>query len=370
MVLTSVKLKNFRVHHSTELNFSNRLNFLVGGNGQGKTSILESIYYLCTTKSFDAKSDSEVVAFGENGFEIFGEIEDLTKDEVMVVYSAEEAKKRYYLNGKLLNRSSEIIGRFPIVLLTPADHAITQGTPGERRKFVDSVLSQASKTYLKNLLDYGKILRQRSSLLNQMRESYNSRTKDELDVWTERLIASGSEIIKQRLRFINEFNPFVTESYSKVMNENEIPGIKYYHLNGYNGENIIEKFKSLLDEKQKDEFRRAANLVGPHRDDFVFTINDINLKTYGSQGQHKTFQAVLRFAEFFYLKSITGKKPVFLLDDVFGELDTNRADKISRYLREVGQAFVTLTDFSNLKFLTKNENDKIITISGSVTANA
>jgi len=151
------------------------------------------------------------------------------------------------------------------------------------------------------------------------------------------------------------------------MNEEEQPGIDYYYLNGFKDLKVKEHFIKLLREKKDDELRRAANLVGPHRDDFIFTINDINLKTYGSQGQHKTYQAVLRFAEFFYLKDITSKTPLFLLDDVFGELDAARAHKISDYLKEVGQAFITLTDFGNFSFLKKDRDDNLIKLnSGKV----
>ena len=343
---------------------------MVGGNGQGKTSILESIYYLCTTKSFETKADSEAVTFGEYNFEIAGDFKDITENKVRVSYLANENKKFYYLNDKQLTRSSEIIGRFPVVLLTPADHSITQGAPGDRRKFVDSVISQASSTYLQTLLEYNKTLRQRSSLLNRMREKTDRQMLRELDAWTEKLVQSGTEIINHRINFINEFYPFVVESYSRIMEENEAPGIVYSFLNNFMGGDIKERFENLLSGRRNDELRRAANLVGPHRDDFILTINNLNLKTYGSQGQHKTFQAVLRFAEFFYLKNVTGKTPIFLLDDVFGELDANRAGSISLYLKEVGQAFVTLTDFANFKFLTKEEDDKAIKLQNGTVAYA
>jgi DNA replication and repair protein RecF len=128
-------------------------------------------------------------------------------------------------------------------------------------------------------------------------------------------------------------------------------------------------FEKILNEKAEDEIRRGTNLVGPHRDDFIFDINGISLKSYGSQGQHKTFQTVLRFAEFFYLKDKTGNIPIFLLDDVFGELDAERAAAISNYLSTVGQAIITLTDFGNSSFLKKGKEDKVIRISmdGNIT---
>jgi DNA replication and repair protein RecF len=364
MILASIKLRNFRIHENVELKFAENLNYIVGGNGQGKTTILESIYYMCTTKSFEAKSDGEVVRFGNEDFEIRGKFIDLTEDDVRVVYNKVETKKIYYLNEKQPRKSSDIIGKFPVVLLTPADHDITQGVPGQRRRFIDSVISQASNTYLKNLLDYNRTLKQRSSLLSKIKEYNSKELMNELDAWTDKLIETGTELIERRIKFIDEFEPYIRDSYFRIMNKEEQPGIDYYYLNGAKELNVKEHFTTLLKEKKEDELRRAANLVGPHKDDFLFKINDLNLKTYGSQGQHKTYQAVLRFAEFYYLRDTTSKTPIFLLDDVFGELDAARAHKISDYLKEVGQAFVTLTDFGNFSFLKKDEEDNLIKLNG------
>lgn len=359
MILTSIRLRNFRIHKNVEYKFSKNLNYIVGDNGKGKTSILESIYYLCTTKSFIAKNDNEVIRFNNNDFEIWGRFNESTEDNVRIIFNLNDSKKYYFLNKKYLSKSSEIVGKFPVVLLTPSDHSITQGVPGERRKFFNSVISQASSTYLKSLLDYNRTLKQRSSLLMRMKEYRNSDMIDELNAWTIKLVNTGTEIIKRRVKFIKEFNTFVKESYSRIMDNLENPNIEYFYLNGYKGNDIKEYFTNAINERREDELRRVANLVGPHRDDFLFTINNVNLKMYGSQGQHKTYQAVLRFAEFFYLKNTTSKTPIFLLDDVFGELDPARAHKISDYLQEIGQAFVTLTDFGKLSFLKKKDTDKI-----------
>ncbi len=271
-----------------------------------------------------------------------------------------ENRKYYFQNEKLISRSSQIIGRFPVVILTPADHAITQGSPAERRKLVDSIISQASSTYLNILLDYNKTLKQRSVVLNQLKENYNKSTLTELDAWTEKLIENGVELIYHRKSFIDRFNNYVLDSYKKIIDGIENPTITYNFLEVDEAVEIRKIFESLIKERKEEEIRRGVNLVGPHRDDFIFKINEINLRTYGSQGQHKTFQTALRFAEFFYLKDTTGKTPIFLLDDVFGELDAYRAGKISEYLKEVGQAFITLTDFADFSFLKKDDKDLII----------
>jgi DNA replication and repair protein RecF len=361
MILDSIYLRNFRIHKDSSIKFSGHLNYIIGGNGQGKTTILEAIYYLCTTKNYNSSSDSELVNFGEGCFEIKGTFRDLTENNVRVFYSKENNKKNYFRDEKQIFRAAAVIGMFPVVILTPEDHSITQGAPGDRRKFVDSIISQASDTYLNYLLDYNKTLRHRASLINQIKETGSRSLYGHLEAWTEKLIATGSEIIKMRKRFVEQFNGFVAGSYKVIMDNAEIPAIEYLSL-GEAGGGEAEKFKYLIEKRRDEEIRRGANLVGPHRDDFIFSINNINLKNYGSQGQHKTFQVVLRFAQFFFLKEATGKTPVFLLDDVFGELDKNRAHKISEYLKSVGQAFITMTDFSNLEHLIKNESDKVINI--------
>ncbi|MGA7719900.1 MAG: DNA replication and repair protein RecF [Ignavibacteriaceae bacterium] len=370
MVLSSIYLKNFRIHQDTQLSFSGQLNYIIGGNGQGKTSILEAIYYLCTTKSSIAKFDNEAVKFRENEFEIIGKFRELTENTTRLFYSLKENKKYCFQNGKQISRSADIIGKFPIVLLAPADHSITQGSPIERRKFIDSVISQASETYLNLLLDYNKTLRHRASLLYRIKEERTKILFDELDAWTLKLINSGSEIIRHRLKFIDEFNIYMHDSYEKIMENIELPEVKYSYLDECVEEKIEVLFKKQIDAKKTDELRRAANLCGPHRDDFVFLINGINLKIFGSQGQHKTFQTALRFAQFFYLKERTGKTPIFLLDDVFGELDKERSQKISEYLKSVGQVFITLTDITNFSFLNREENDSLIYINGGKVAYA
>ena len=367
MILSSINLKNFRSHKDTYLKFSDKLNFIIGGNGQGKTTVLEGIYYLCTTKSNNSKTDIEAVSFNEAGFELNGTFNDLSENKVRIVYSVADNKKYYFKDAKLISRSTDIIGTFPVVILTPSDHSITQGPPSERRKFVDSIISQSSENYLKTLLDYSKTLRQRSALLYQLREEKKTYLLDELDAWTEKLIETGLSIINYRLNFTFNFIKFINTSYKIIIGNDEVPGLRYSYLENYDGSCLREEFKRLIELKRNEEIRRSSNLVGPHRDDYILDINNLSLKTYGSQGQHKTFQVVLRFAQFFYLKEIMGIIPLFLLDDIFGELDTVRSQRISEYLRELGQAFITVTDFTNLSFMKRNEYDQHITLrSGTI----
>ncbi len=362
MKLTRLQLKNFRLHNDTICEFSEHLNFIAGGNGQGKTTILEAIYYLCTTKSMGGASDYEAVTFERENFDIKGLFTELTENEVRVFYDNSIKKKHLFIDNKQFHRASRIIGMFPVVTLTQSDHAITLGSPSDRRKFIDSVISQASKTYLKDLIDFNKILRQRSLLLNQIKETNNKQLFSQLDAWTENLINRGTEIVKHRFEFFSRFNDYLNTAYNKIMQGSEKPEIVYTFLESTEPNKIEELYRNRLDELRDAELRRTTNLVGPHRDDFHFLINGFELKKYGSQGQHKTFQIALRFGEFFYLKDALSKTPMFLLDDVFGELDTFRAMQISSYLGEVGQAFITMTDFTKYDFLNRSELDRIFKV--------
>ncbi|MFH1197955.1 MAG: DNA replication and repair protein RecF [bacterium] len=370
MVLKKLELHNFRLHNQSYFNFSDELNYIIGGNGQGKTTVLEAIYYICTTKSMNQTADSESVTFGETSFEINGFFSNQTLNKVRMFFDVETNKKTVFVDDKQVVRSASIIGRFPVVTLTQSDHAVTLGNPSERRKFFDSVISQSSETYLKILLDYNKTLRQRSSLLSQIKEKPNSNLYEQLDAWTSTVVALGTEIVKHRIDFINRFENYVKDAYFEIMNDKETPWIDYQFLDTVDSEIIAKRFEAALEKMREDEIKRGTNLVGPHRDEFFFKINDRDIRKYGSQGQHKTFQIALRFAQFFFLKDALSRTPVFLMDDIFGELDSHRATRISENLKKLGQAFITMTDFSNTDKLEKSKNDLMIEIREGKIVNA
>ncbi|MCX7798222.1 MAG: DNA replication and repair protein RecF [Melioribacter sp.] len=345
MVLKQIELQNFRLHRNTSLNFSDKLNIIIGGNGQGKTTILEAIYYLCTTKNMHSSSEQEVVTFNESSFQVNGIFQEIIIDKVKLHYDSVKNKKTYFLNDKQLSSATEIIGKFPVVKLTQADHEITQGSPAKRRRFVDSIISQVSQTYLKTLLEYSKILKQRALLLSLIKENKDINLFQQLEVWTDALVIRGVEITKHRKEFIKEFESYLKVAFEKIMDSEELPKINYISILKEE-ENEEKKFRKELETQREEEIRKGANLIGPHRDDYVFYLNERELYKYGSQGQHKTYIVALRFAQFTYIKEKLGRTPIFLMDDIFGELDKYRATKITNYLPEIGQAFITMTDLT------------------------
>jgi DNA replication and repair protein RecF len=351
MKLQFIRLRNFRNHADTEINCAHGCNLLVGDNGQGKTNLLEAIAYLSLTKSVLGSNDSTVLSIGKDFFEIEGRFQSDAgiETDVRAAYSMGE-EKSITLNRERVERFSDVIGLFPIVTLFPEHHAITLGAPADRRKFIDLVLSQASKSYLFDLIEYRRVLRQRNRILQDQRGT-RSDSLSSLYAWDEGLIRHGSRIVSARLEFLESFDARLRQAYEQLVEEPEVPGIHYVSTisensgttdeNGREKEQIDRLFRIVLRETKGDENRVGMTLVGPHRDELSFTLNGLDIRKYASQGQHKTFLIALKAAEFAYLKERRTETPMMLLDDVFGELDDIRTRCLLQFLSTAGQAFIT-----------------------------
>jgi len=323
----------------------------LGDNGQGKTNLLEAIAYLSLTKSVFGSGDATVLAIGKEYFEVEGRFRSDTgiENAVRIVYSAAAGEKSIAIDQERVARFSDVVGLFPIVVLAPEHHAITLGAPADRRKFLDFVLSQASKSYLLDLLEYRRVLKQRNRLLQELKSGRADSLRS-LEVWDEELIRYGSRLLLARLEFIDTFELFVQQAYRELIEGTEEPGVRYLSTIVENEgirkslrlrEDVERVFRDALYEIRNEETRVGITLVGPHRDDLVFTINGLEAQKYASQGQHKTFLIALKAAEFSYLRERRRETPMMLLDDVFGELDESRAKLLLEFLNTVGQTFIT-----------------------------
>jgi DNA replication and repair protein RecF len=350
MKLQLVRLQNFRNHTDTTLDCTEGCNLIVGDNGQGKTNLLEAIAYLSLTKSVFGSSDSTVLSIGSDFFELEGRFQSDAGIETSVrdAYAVAE-EKSVTIDGERVERFSDVIGLFPIVTLFPEHHAITIGAPADRRKFIDFVLSQASKSYLLDVMEYKRVLKQRNRVLQDLRGTRNGLSSS-LDAWDEGLIRHGSRIVSARLKFLESFQHQLQQSYEQLVEEPEVPNINYVSTvgenpetveNGRGKEYIDHLFRAALSETRADESRIGMTLVGPHRDELAFTLDGLDIRKYASQGQHKTFLIALKAAEFAYLKEVRGETPIMLLDDVFGELDDIRTRCLLRFLETAGQTFIT-----------------------------
>lgn len=349
MRLASISLRGFRNHSDITLEFNSGTNVILGDNGQGKTNILEAISYLCLTKSFYASSDTLVLGFDHSTFDLKGIFvsDGGAEYEARVTYELESKEKAFFLSKRRIEPLYTVVGRFPVVILSPEHAPITFGAPLERRKFLDIVISQASAAYAEDVLEYRRILRQRNKILL---DAKSSRTDPNtvLEPWDKQLVHTGARLVYRRKSFIDEFQPYLLSAYRHITDVDELPGMRYLPSPGIdaavNEDEIVGILFSELAEKRREEIQLGTSLVGPHRDEVAFTLNEKDLRKYASQGQHKTFLIALKTAEFFYLKEHRGETPIMLLDDVFSELDTHRTKRVLHFLGDLSQSFITSTN--------------------------
>lgn len=362
MFLARLSLKNFRNHKNSTFEFNKKTNVLLGENGQGKTNVIEGIAYLSLTKSFYATHDAYAVNLGQNLFEVEGIfIKDSYREySVRLAYSLEKREKIYSINKGVVEQLTNVIGRFPLVICSPEHAPITSEGPSERRKFVDLILSQSNATYFKNLIDYRKVLRQRNAILLEGLKSKKN-IDEELEPWTEQLLRHGSYIMLKRKQFIGEFGEFITIAYKKIVNESEEPSLEYEPSidvrDASSDSDIYELFKKKIIEKSNEEKKMGTSLLGPHRDEFKLMINNLDLRGYASQGQHKTFLVAMKIGEFRYLLERCGEPPVLLLDDIFSELDSERSSNLLSYTGTLSQTFITTTNPISFENVLTDQND-------------
>ena len=346
MKISNAHLRSFRNHNETAFEFGSQINVLLGENGQGKTNALEALSFLCLTKSFYASADATVMQQEKKFFEIKSTLEsDEGKEfQVRVTYDDVKKEKKFTINGADVEKFSTVIGMFPVVILSPENNSITFGSPADRRKFIDLVISQSSKSYVEDSIEYRRIVRQRNVILS------NAKGRDcsnEISPWNEMLVKHGSRIVHKRLNFLTEFEPYIAQTYLDIVAERETPKIEYMPTVSVQKKSSLEEIavamETKLTKKKNDELRFQTTLVGPHRDDIHFSLNGLSLKQFASQGQHKTFLIALKVAEFFFLKERCNETPIFLLDDVFSELDEYRSKKILLLAESLGQIFITTT---------------------------
>jgi len=374
MKLGLIRLRHFRNHTDTTIRFASGANMLLGRNGEGKTNIVEAVSYLSLTKSFYAANDSTVCQLGAESFNIEGVIlsDAGIEHHMRVAYDRQQGEKVCTINHARPESLSSVVGRFPIVILSPENSAITFGPPADRRRFMDMVLSQLSRLYLEDILEYRRALRQRNRILGEMRAT-GSRQVSELEPWTLSIVKYGSRIIRRRLAFVQDFRNPLLDSYRKITGANEVPGVSLMTVDGIDSAAELEKIESGMSERigevRNEEFRRGLSLVGPHRDDLALTLNGNNLQRYASQGQHKTMLIALKMAEFALMREQRNEVPIFILDDVFSELDEQRSRNLLEVIRECGQTVITTTEESRFHNAMgwNSENRKFMVYDGVCT---
>jgi len=342
MHLEKILMVSFRNFSAAEATFSSDLNLIYGLNAQGKTNFLEAIYLICLGRSFRVAKNQEMVKKDESFFTIDGNLtlDNKIKKRTVLRY-IRDGKKEISIDRKKLTKHSKIFGQFPIVVMAPDEFKITSGGPSERRRFIDIFLSQVSLSYLTNLQEYNRILKQRNRVLQQIRDG-QAVSETSIEPWTQRLVEVGCEIINARNIFILEFSETLQAIYKKYTESRDI--LKIFIESTVTLRHEIcetEDFYGAFQSVINKEKVLGTTLVGPHRDDLVFKINGMDLRKYGSRGEHKSVLVALKIAEFRYLKLKQDETPIMLLDDCYSELDNLREEKVFKSLKDLGQIFMT-----------------------------
>ncbi len=343
MYLRKLSLTHFKTYGDLTVEFSPKLNCFVGNNGVGKTNLFDSIYYLSFCKSYFNSSDGDIIKHSEDFFLIDGEFvfEDRT-ERIQCAFKPDQ-KKKIRRNDKEYPRLADHIGLIPLVMVSPADGSLIMDGSEERRRYMNSVISQYDRQYLEDLIQYNKALAQRNRILKEF--SRNQHFDDDLLVmWDEKMADIGNRIYGRRKEFVTNLMPIFQNYYSTISCGNESVGLKY--LSQLDDGDTL----SLLRESRIRDRTLQYTTCGIHRDDLILQLAGYPIKTQGSQGQQKTYLVSLKMAQFDFLKRVAGVRPIILLDDVFDKLDAERVTQIIRLVAadHFGQIFITDKDQQHL----------------------
>lgn len=356
MIIKSLELADFRNYENLQISFDKGTNILYGNNAQGKTNILEAIYVSATTKSHKGSKDKEIINFNKEEAHIrtylLKEEEEIRVD----MHLRKNKSKGIAIDGQKIKKAADLMGLLNVVLFSPEDLSIIKNGPAERRRFADMELCQLDNFYLYNLNHYNKIVNQRNTLLKDM--YFNPELKETLNIWDSQLVSFGSKIIERRQQFVSQLCEIIYDIHKRLSGDKEELVIKY------EPDVSIEDFEKVMIINQERDIKLKQTTTGPHRDDFSFMVNGIDIRKYGSQGQQRTAALSLKLSEIELVKKISKSTPVLLLDDVLSELDSNRQNYLLNSIGNI-QTIITCTgldDFINNRF----EINKIFRVTNGI----
>lgn len=336
--LNSISLFQFKNHTAAHFLFHKRITGICGRNGTGKTNLLDAIYLCCFTKSYFGRSDSQLVTTGKAGFRLEAHFSRNGVDEKMVCILRENGKKEFSVNDTAYSRLADHVGLLPCVIIVPDDiDMITGGSEG-RRRFIDGLLSQIDREYLRNLMRYNKLIQQRNALLKQMASSQGANSSL-LEVYDQQLLQPGQYIYEKRRDYMDKMIPLIIAYYAEIAAGAELAGARYESQLHHAGLSNL-----LLKNREKDRILQRTS-VGIQRDDLLFELEDEPFKNRASQGQRKSLLFACKLAAFTLLEMHNGFPPLLLLDDVFEKLDAGRMHQLLQRvcLNNTGQVFITDT---------------------------
>ena len=338
MYCKKVKLTNFRNIEECDIDFCDGINILAGENAQGKTNLLEAIFYASVGRSFRASSINEMILFGKKSAVVSVDYmsEKKARQDNITIHLFSDKKKTVEKNHLRVERLSDIVGSFRSVLFCPEHLSLIKDGPLERRNYLDIAISRISPKYIHSLQRYAYLLKQRNALIKSAQQN-RAAFDATIDLWSEQLAAEAAEISAQRIQFIKRVGNIVSTCFEDMTGKKESVEIIYRgsaSLVGdeyFDKELVKEKYISLLSSSHEREIALGATLWGVHKDDIEIKLNSKNARAYASQGQQRSLALALKLAEGEICKEEFGDYPVFLFDDVLSELDETRRDYMIRY---------------------------------------
>lgn len=340
MYLSHLNILNYKNIRQTELNFNAGINCFVGKNGAGKTNLLDSVYYLSFCKSYFNSIDSQVICHEQDFLVLQGIYQRNSTEEEIYAGIKRNQKKQFKRNKKEYPKLSDHIGLLPLVMVSPGDERLIVEGSEQRRKYIDSVISQCDKTYLDYLIRYNRALNQRNVLVKNSRSNV-ANLESQLEIWDNQLKLLGSFIFEKRTYFINELMPVFQKYYNFISNGNEQVEM-IYHSHHQKGD-LLE----LLKKSREKDMVLGYTTKGIHRDDLDLLLNGFPVKKDGSQGQKKSFLIALKLAQFEFLNAYNGFAPILLLDDVFDKLDDERGNRLIELVSDDSFKQIFITDTQN-----------------------
>ena len=333
MFIKEIKLENFRNYNYEKIELNEKTNIIFGDNAQGKTNILEAIFFASLGKSFRTNKEKELIKEKEQIAKVQIRFVKNNRDQNIKVEI--DDKKRFFINDIPIKKLSELVGNINVVLFTPEDIEILRNEPARRRKFLNIMISQLRPKYIHIMAEYNRTLEQRNNYLKQIK--YENKSKGNLEIWDEQLVNLGLKIYEYRKEFIDKINNRIKQIHLKTTENRENIEIKY--KSNINENDYIEKLK----QNQDLDIQKGYTSVGIHRDDFEIFINEKNISIYGSQGQQRSSIISLKLAEAEVVYEEIEEYPVILLDDFMSELDKKRVSGFIKNIKN-NQVLITCTD--------------------------
>lgn len=362
MFLNKISLLNFKNHASLSLPFSKKINCFIGKNGAGKTNILDSIYYLCLTKSYFSSVDQQNILFGQDFFRLDGEVvktagsrggDPAGTEKFIITYKLPPNKrKELTVNDQIIGRLSNHIGGFPCIIISPDDSQLILGGSEERRKFLDGTISQINRQYLEWIILYQKILTQRNAALKRFNETIKV-DRNLIETYDRQLIPLAEGIHQARQVVVAKLQPIFQSFYKDISLEREM--VSFSYSSQLNDKPIADL---LQDNFQKDVLLARTD-AGIHKDDMEFFLGQNKMKKFGSQGQQKSFIISMKFAQYELIKQSKGYAPFMLIDDIFDKLDNDRSRQLIDLIASdrFGQIFLTDTDDAHIRQTLQGRED-------------